>query len=186
MRIIAGAFKGARLKTPKTQQVRPTSDRVREFIFSCIHMDIVNADVLDLFAGTGALGIEALSRGAKSAVFVDNSRLSTELIKQNLALVRTDANVRKQSAEVFLKTCSQSFDFIFCDPPYAFDGVMILQSIFDKNILLNDGVLIYESSARQSPPEQPGLKISRQKKMGDTLITFYEKDYEDSDLSGNV
>jgi 16S rRNA (guanine(966)-N(2))-methyltransferase RsmD len=187
MRIIAGAFKGIRLKAPKSQRVRPTSDRVREFIFSCIHMDVVNARVLDLFAGTGALGIEALSRGAQDVVFVDNSREAVELLQQNLSLAKASGTVHKRSAENFVKNADQYFDFIFCDPPYAFDHFeLILQSIVEKNLLAENGVLIYESSSKQQPAHQPGLTITRQKKMGDTLITFYEKDHEDSYLSGNV
>ena len=187
MRIIAGAFKGIRLKAPKSQRVRPTSDRVREFIFSCIHMDVVNASALDLFAGTGALGIEALSRGARDVVFVDNARESVELIQQNLALARAGAIVQKRSAERFVKTADQQFDFIFCDPPYVFDQFnLILQAIVENNLLTDDGILIYESSSKQQAVHQPGLKITRQKKMGDTLITFYEKDHENCNLSGNV
>ncbi len=187
MRIIAGAFKGFQLKAPKSQRVRPTSDRVREFVFSCIHMDIVGAHVLDLFAGTGALGIEALSRGARDAVFVDNSRESIDVVKQNLARVKKNATVVKRRAEMFLKTTDHSFDFIFCDPPYAFDRFeSILQSIVENNILSDDGLIIYESAFKQQPVLHYGLKTSRLKKMGDTLITFYEKDYEYSDLSGNI
>ncbi len=187
MRIIAGAFKGLRLKAPKTQRIRPTSDRVREFLFSCIQMDIVNARVLDLFAGTGALGIEALSRGAQYAVFVDKSYESIQLIRQNLALAKTDAIVVKQNADQFLKTAHQSFDFIFCDPPYALENFQsILHLIAKNNILADDGLLVVESSSKQQPDHQPGLQITRQKKMGDTLITFYEKEHENSDLSGNV
>ncbi len=185
MRIIAGAFKGTRLKAPKSQHIRPTSDRVREFIFSCIQMEIVDAEVLDLFAGTGALGLEALSRGASRVLFVDNSNLAVDLIKQNLDVIKSNAPIHRQSAEAYLKTTDQQFDFIFCDPPYNFPRFdLVLQLVVQQNLLKENGTLVYESSSRQAPIHQPGLKIIRQKKMGDTLITFYEK--ESSNLSRDV
>lgn len=187
MRIIAGEFKGFRLKHPKVAGIRPTSDRVREYIFSCIQMGVVDSTVLDLFAGTGALGIEALSRGAASATFVDNSAASIALIKENLERVQRSATVHRRRAGAYLKYADQTFDFIFCDPPYDYDDFSaILQLIVDQKTLTKNAVFIYESSARQMPPEAKGLKLTRQKKLGDTLITFYQEDYESSSLSRNI
>ncbi|MBN1479829.1 16S rRNA (guanine(966)-N(2))-methyltransferase RsmD [candidate division KSB1 bacterium] len=185
MRIIAGAFKGARLYTPKSIRIRPTSDRVREYIFSCIQTS--GSAVLDLFAGTGALGIEALSRGAEEVLFVDSSKDAVNLISKNLLKVHTRATVLKNSAESFLKKSKCRFDFIFCDPPYDYQRFDVIMSLVVQNRLLhNEGLMIYESSSRQNAPTFVGLVVTRQKKIGDTLITFYKENYENSNLSGDI
>jgi 16S rRNA (guanine(966)-N(2))-methyltransferase RsmD len=187
MRIIAGTFKGARLFSPKSLQIRPTSDRVREYIFSCLGEDVVESTVLDLFAGTGAIGIEALSRGAAKVVFVDNSFDAINLVRKNLVKVKAAETVFRKSAETFLKTTENQFHLIFCDPPYLYDRFnLILQRIFARHLLADDGILIYESSSREAAPLEDGFQINRQKKMGDTLITFYKMDYENSNLPGNI
>jgi len=187
MRVIAGTLKGTRLHTPKSKFVRPTSDRVREYIFSCISPNIAGTAVLDLFAGTGAFGIEAASRGAATIVFVDQSPESLTLVRQNLAKVEKNFAVVKKSAELFLKTCRSTFDFIFCDPPYIFHQFnLILQLVLEKNLLHNDGIVIYESSSREPIIQEDGFRIIRQKKMGDTRITFYSIDYENCSLSRNI
>lgn len=184
MRIIAGHYKGTRLHTPKSMRIRPTSDRVREFIFSCIQTN--GSRVLDLFAGTGALGLEALSRGAVEVIFVDCSNDAVTLIRNNLSKIRTQTPVLHKRAEFFLKKIERPFDFIFCDPPYEYEGFdVIMHLIVTNKQLCDDGVLIYESSSRISPPIIDGLAVTRQKKMGDTLITFYKAYYENSHLSGN-
>jgi 16S rRNA (guanine966-N2)-methyltransferase len=187
MRIIAGTLKGARLLSPRSYQIRPTSDRVREYIFSCLHADVVNSTVLDLFAGTGAFGIEAISRGAAKVVFVDNTAESVKLVRQNLLHVGLNAAIEKKSAELFLRSSHYKFDFIFCDPPYEFQRFdSILRVILENQSLSREGTVIYESSSRATPLAESGFQISRQKKMGDTLITFYTTNYENCSLSGNV
>ncbi|MBN1466062.1 16S rRNA (guanine(966)-N(2))-methyltransferase RsmD [candidate division KSB1 bacterium] len=187
MRIIAGTRKGTRLIAPRSYSIRPTSDRVREYIFSCLQTDILDKTVLDLFAGTGAFGLEAISRGAASVVFVDNSMNAVKLVRQNLQKLGIEAAVEKKSAELFLRTCHYRFDFIFCDPPYEFQHFdLILRLIRQNGLLDKEGAVIYESSSRAETVQEQGFQISRQKEMGDTRITFYMMDYEDRNLSRDV
>ncbi|MBQ3215346.1 MAG: 16S rRNA (guanine(966)-N(2))-methyltransferase RsmD, partial [Oscillospiraceae bacterium] len=121
MRVITGKARGVTLKTPTGLQTRPTTDRVKEALFSIIQFDIPGAQVLDLFGGTGQLGIEALSRGAKSAVFVDERDDSCSLIKENLRRTQMsqDAKVVRSDYLAYLQRCRGKFDIIFLDPPYA-------------------------------------------------------------------
>jgi 16S rRNA (guanine966-N2)-methyltransferase len=176
MRIIAGEYKGRRLFTPPNLSIRPTSDRVREFIFSCIGDNIVNAHVLDLFAGTGAIGLEAKSRGAQSVVFVDQSPQALALIRKNLKMVGLEAPLIKMSAERFLRSIDThvAFDFIFCDPPYDDRSFLdILDLIRDCQRLNPTGQVIYESSARAADVQAEGFTLVKNKTMGDSRITFY-------------
>ena len=121
MRVIAGAAKGISLKTPSGMTTRPTADRVKEALFSIIQFDIPAAKVLDLFGGTGQLGIEALSRGAKSAVFVDEQESACKLIRENLkrAKLESQGRVVRSDYMFFLKSCKETYDIILLDPPYA-------------------------------------------------------------------
>ena len=121
MRVITGSARGVRLLTPDGLNTRPTSDRVKEGLFSVIQFEIEGRRILDLFAGTGQLGIEALSRGASSAVFVDQSPAAVKLVKENLrrAGMEKVGRVFQSDYEYFLKNCRESFDIIFLDPPYA-------------------------------------------------------------------
>lgn len=190
MRVIAGQFKGVRLFAPKNRQIRPTTDRVREYIFSCIQEEIKQARVADLFAGTGALGIEALSRGAESVVFVDSSGGAMSLLEKNLAKTGIQAALFKKTVESFLitKGSPKPFHFIFCDPPYKYDHFENILELIRKHELLEaGGVIIYESNSRQSEPIADGYSIVRKKTMGETKITFYRNDHvKDSDLSRNI
>ena len=117
MRVVAGTFKGRRLAAPRGTRTRPTADRVREALFSMLG-DVGGARVLDLYAGSGALGIEALSRGADSAVFVERDAQAVAAIERNLAAVGADATVVRQDVLRFLARADGAFDLVFCDPPY--------------------------------------------------------------------
>ena len=121
MRVITGKARGINLKTPEGLQTRPTTDRVKEALFSVIHFDVPGARVLDLFGGTGQLGIEALSRGAKRAVFVDESEKACKLIRENLKRTRLEqeATVLRGDYLAYLGRCTEKFDIILLDPPYA-------------------------------------------------------------------
>ena len=121
MRVISGKARGVALKTPKGVQTRPTADRVKEAMFSIIQFDIPCAKVLDLFGGTGQLGIEALSRGADSSVFIDEREDACSLIRENLRKTRMEQQGRVYRCDYksYLKKCSEKFDIIFLDPPYA-------------------------------------------------------------------
>ena len=174
MRVIAGQYKGHRLFTPKDQEVRPTTDRTREFLFSYIGEKIVNASVLDLFAGTGSFGIEALSRHAESAVFVDQSSTACDLIRKNLDKVRAKAPVHRINAKSFVTSDVHQYDIIFCDPPYRFQHTeALINLIMERGILNKDGWLIYESGSKEILPSINGLRMIKEKKLGTTKITVW-------------
>ncbi len=175
MRVITGTARGTRLMTPIGDTARPTTDKVKESIFNIIQFDVPGRDVLDLFAGTGQLAIEALSRGAKSAVLVDQSRDMIKLIGENLrrAKLETDAQVINSSSEDYLKRCSRKFGVIFLDPPYA-SGLLesSLNMILEFDILLNGGIIVCERPADGQIKEYPGLSV-RHYKYGKTVISVF-------------
>lgn len=183
MRIIAGKFKGRRLVAPKDMTVRPTSDRVKESVFSIIREQVQNAKFLDLCAGTGNIGIEALSRGAKHVTFVDRNPKSLQLIKQNLhacGFDTTDAQVQLIGKELgigidILHHRSETFELIYFDPPY--DAGLYnkcLAQISETSLLQSAGMLLVEHHKRTDLPLDVGLfACERQKQYGDTCLTFY-------------
>lgn len=145
MRVITGSARGRKLKTPTGFDVRPTTDSVKEAVFNIIRDDIEGKRVLDLFAGTGQIGIEALSRGASSAVFVDSSADSLKIVKENLKLCGFEALTVRSDALSYLRHCGK-FDIIFIDPPYD-SGLYapVLTSINQIDILSENGIIIVES-----------------------------------------
>ncbi len=180
MRVITGSAKGIQLKTPDGMLTRPTSDRVKEALFSAIQFDVPCARVLDLFGGTGQLGIEALSRGAKSAVFVDHQQSAVSLIQENLRrthFTQQGKVVRSDYLE-YLRRCKDSFNIIFLDPPYA--EIFLenaLKCITEIDILQTDGIIVTERPVgKELPFEFPGFSRSRDYKYGKTLITLYRKE----------
>lgn len=179
MRVITGKARGVQLKTPDGMTTRPTSDRVKEALFSVIQFDIQGARVLDLFGGTGQLGIEALSRGAKSAVFVDASDAACRLIRENLKRTRLaeTADVIRSDYMAYLKRCGDSFDIIFLDPPYA--EVFLenaLKKITEIDILQSGGIIVTERpTGKELLWEFDGYIRSRDYKYGNTIITLYRK-----------
>ena len=145
MRVITGTAKGRRLKEPKGTDVRPTSDMVKESVFNIIHNDVEGRRVLDLFAGSGQLGIEALSRGAAEVVFIDRSAAAVKLVKENLARCGFTARVEQTESLSFLERCGR-FDLIFLDPPYDTKLVnAALQKIQNIDILTDGGIIVCES-----------------------------------------
>ena len=185
MRVITGKARGVTLKTPEGMQTRPTADRVKEALFSIIQFDLPGAAVLDLFGGTGQLGIEALSRGAKSAVFVDHSADACALIKENLKRTKLSeqAQVVRGDYLDYLKRCKNQYNIILLDPPYA--EVFLenaLKCIAEIDILQSGGIIVTERPlGKELPYEFPGLTRSKDYKYGKTLITLYRKDEEDED-----
>ena len=179
MRVISGKARGVVLKTPEGMKTRPTIDRVKEALFSIIQFDLPGARVLDLFGGTGQLGIEALSRGAKSATFVDLSSDACGLIRENLSRTKLsgDANVTRSDYLAYLKGCDERFDIIFLDPPYAEDFLEnALKMITEIDILQSGGIIVTERPlGKDLPWEFPGFERSRDYKYGKTLITIYRK-----------
>ncbi len=180
MRVITGKARGVALKTPDGLQTRPTADRVKEALFSIIQFELPNARVLDLFAGTGQLGIEALSRGAKSAVFVDAGEPAIRLVKENLRRTRLEDQARVVRGDYlsFLRTCRETFDMIFLDPPYA--EVFLenaLKCISEIDILHSGGIIVTERPLdKPMNLELPGFTASRDYKYGKTLLRLYRKD----------
>ena len=148
MRVITGKARGVQLKTPDGLTTRPTTDRVKEALFSIIQFEIPTARVLDLFGGTGQLGIEALSRGAKSAVFVDAGDPACRLIKENLRRTKLekDAKVIRSDYLDYLKRCREKFDIVFLDPPYA-SGFYepALKKLVDRDMIKSTSLIVCES-----------------------------------------
>ena len=180
MRVIAGTARGVRLKTPEGMQTRPTTDRVKEALFSIIQFDLPGARVLDLFGGTGQLGIEAISRGASSSVFVDARREACQLIRCNLEKTHFEkqASVVQSDYMDFLNRTKERFRVIFLDPPYA--EVYLenaLKRITEIDILKSGGIIVAERPAgKELPWNFEGYTRSRDYKYGTILLTVYRKD----------
>ena len=180
MRVIAGKAKGVVLKTPEGLQTRPTADRVKEALFSIIQFDLPGAKVLDLFGGTGQLGIEAISRGAKSCVFVDANEAPCRLIKENLSRAKMEQEGRVVRADYlqFLQKCQETFDIILLDPPYAEKFLEIaIKMISEIDILKSFGIIVAERPVEKELfLEIEGYKRSKDYKYGKSLPTIYRKD----------
>lgn len=153
MRVITGSARGRRLKTPEGYDIRPTTDNVKESVFNIIQFDIEGRRVLDLFAGTGQLGIECLSRGAAECVFVDESREAVRIIKDNLKTCGLSGAVMQMDARAYLRACGR-FDLIFIDPPYDSDLYEeVLKTINSVDILSDGGIIICEARRDRALPE---------------------------------
>ena len=180
MRVISGKARGVSLMTPKGEHTRPTADRVKEALFSIIQFDLPGAKVLDLFGGTGQLGIEVISRGAKSAVFVDARDDACRLIKENLKRTKMEAEgtVVRCDYLQYLNRCKEQFDIIILDPPYA--EVFLenaLKIITEIDILQSGGIIIAERPlGKDLPWDFPGFSRSKDYKYGQVLLTLYRKD----------
>lgn len=179
MRIITGKARGLQLTVPKNYDVRPTADRVKESVFNIIGSKIIGASVLDLFAGTGNLGLESWSRGASKITFIDESKESLRLVKSNIAKCRAEADctVIKGSAPSVaesLARAGQRFDFAFCDPPYNKGWVQQIIAVLGQSPFLNNGgYLVVERSAHDELPQFPdGCELVRSSRYGETIIDF--------------
>jgi 16S rRNA (guanine966-N2)-methyltransferase len=180
MRVIAGEAKGRRLKAPKGRELRPTGDRVKEALFNILPHDLSGRKVLDLFAGTGNLSIEALSRGAEEAVLVDISRDAVQVIEENVRGLGLTERARVLTAPVFksvrmLSRGEERFDLIFLDPPYDKELVgETLKAIAAEGLLAESGVVVAEHSVREKVQERYGaLALSDQRRYGDTMLSFF-------------
>ena len=171
MRVIAGEFKGRRLHTARGSRTRPTADRVREALFSMLG-DVSGARVLDLFAGSGALGIEALSRGAESALFVERDRRALAALRRNLEAVGADADVRSQDVLRFLASPAGTFDLVFCDPPYD-DAPRVAAPLSEAlpAMLEANARIVTESDKRN--PLLLSLPLVVERAYGDTRIAIH-------------
>lgn len=180
MRVIGGVLKGKKLFTPRGRMLRPTADRVRESIFNILSDRVAGATVCDLYAGTGAFGIEALSRGARSAVFIDHHRSALDLVRGNL----DQCGIREQARVIrwdirrnlhCLKAGPDAFDLVFLDPPYRRDLVAItLHHLLESNSLDPDAWVVAEHAPGEAIAlDSPKLQIFDQRRYGKTLVSFF-------------
>ena len=178
MRVVAGIRKGLKLKAPEGEGTRPTTDRVKESVFNIIQQYVPAGRVLDLFAGSGALGIEALSRRSSHCVFVEHDKRAFALVRQNIELARlTDVSELVFSDSlVYLNRVSGSFDIIFIDPPYN-KGFFtpVLDTIFKKNLLADGGIIVAETEKDGEEAVHPGFTVIRQAVYGKTVITVLKR-----------
>ncbi len=183
MRVVAGTKKGRRLKKPEGKNLRPTSARVREALLSILSHRIQGARVLDLYSGTGALGLEALSRGAHPVVFVENRVASARILRENVTRCGDDEQcvVIAQNVEMFLASPPAfgeppMFDIVFADPPYhTTDLTQLLEQLSLSGKIVSRGVVILEHFVKRTVPSQVGsLTQTRQSRYGDTMLTFFQ------------
>jgi 16S rRNA (guanine966-N2)-methyltransferase len=172
VRVVAGAFKGRRLHVPPGRGTRPTADRVREALFSML-AGVEGASVLDLYAGSGALGIEALSRGARDAVFVERDPRAAETIERNLALAGVRAAVRREDVLAFLgRPTEAAYHLVFCDPPYDLGPRIAGRLAESLPALLSEDARIVTESDKRHPIELP-LPLLVERTYGDTRVAIH-------------
>lgn len=179
MRVISGSYKGRILKPARHLDIRPATDRVKETIFNVLQarIDFENITVLDLFAGTGSLGIEAASRGAKKVILIDDSQESIELINTNIELLKCGdvCKAIKTDALRFIETTKEKFDLIFADPPYAYEmTAAIPKIIFSNKHLTSNGFLIIEHQRNLSFEPADDFAGTIKKEFGNTIVTFFK------------
>jgi 16S rRNA (guanine966-N2)-methyltransferase len=183
MRVIAGRYKGRRLKAPTWEGLRPTSDKLRETLFNILAPRIAGARILDGYAGTGAVGIEALSRGAAHITFVEKSRRAVALIEENLKTCAVEEGYTIQCADVvaaldaLASACPErsrgaAFDLILLDPPYATENVSAVLDAAARH-LASDGLIVLERATRREPDESAALRRVRDVQSGDSSLSFY-------------
>jgi 16S rRNA (guanine966-N2)-methyltransferase len=176
MRVVAGRYGGRRLTAPAGSETRPTSDRVREALFSVLGPSTHDARVLDLFAGSGALGIEALSRGAAEAVFVDRSHRAIQAVRANLEALGIEADVRPIEARAALRAASarhEAYDLVFLDPPYRRAAELGRELSEGLIAVLAPGARVVTESDRRMPLELD-LPLADERRYGDTVIRIHE------------
>lgn len=179
-RIISGEYKGRKLQGPNGSDFRPTTGRVKEFIFSYLGEFILGAEVLDLFSGTGSLGLEALSRGAADVTFVEKSSSSLQILKKNLATCRVSERFRIYQQDVFsflqdAGSRQQQYDIILADPPFknAYRE-SIVQSVAKQSLLKSEGVLLVEHESGDKDSLTHSLSLLRERRFGGCTISVYE------------
>ncbi len=178
MRVIAGSARGQKLSCLQGEQIRPTLDRVKESVFNMISFSVPGSSVLDLFAGSGALGIEALSRGAEKAVFVDVCPASLQTARQNLAKTRLEEKSACVCSDyaAFLADTNETFDIIFLDPPYAAGYITsALAGIRERHLLRHDGIIICEYNSADEVICPEGFTLYRNKKYGIARILLMKE-----------
>ena len=179
MRVITGSSRGRKLKTPENRDIRPTTDNVKESLFNILQFDIEGRQVLDLFAGTGQLGIECLSRGAAGVTFVDTDREAVHIVKENLQSCGMKAVVLQEDALRFLSR-GQRFDLIFVDPPYD-SGLYgpVLETINSVDLLSDGGIILCESRRETAMPDMRApYRKRREYHYGKVKLCLYDKEIQ--------
>jgi 16S rRNA (guanine966-N2)-methyltransferase len=173
MRVIAGSARGVPLAAPKGQGTRPITDRVKETLFGILGERVPDARVLDLYAGSGAIGIEALSRGAASVDFVERDRAALSALRSNLRKTRLIGSVHEADVERFLAIAKGPWDLVVLDPPYEVRAIVApLRALVP--LLAPDASVVIKHFWRADTPEVTGLAVTRQRRFGETMLTFYE------------
>lgn len=177
MRIITGKAKGCRLETLAGLDTRPTVERVKEGVFSAVSFEIEGRRVLDAFAGSGQMGLEALSRGAASCVFVDRSREAVEVIRRNCAATKLSGNAVVNGADVlaYLQQCREKFDLVFLDPPYASELYLSCLQLLSEKVTQGGAVLCESDRAADLPDTVGGLRLERTYRYGRVTVRLYRK-----------
>ena len=180
MRVITGTARGRKLKDLPGLETRPTTDKVKESIFNIVQFDVEGRRVLDLFAGTGQLGIEALSRGAEKCVFVDESREAARVVRENLEHTgfANQSRVVQGDAVSFLASCREKFELAFLDPPYATDLLdKALLKMSEIDIVSENGIIVCESALDKLLPQlPPPYRMGREYRYGKIKLTLYHRD----------
>lgn len=186
MRVIAGLAKGRRLVAPEGLDTRPMTDRVREALFSSLGERVRGARVLDLYAGAGSIGIEALSRGAASAVFVESGRAALEALRANLAAVDLGGTVVGITVERFLERPAGVFDLVFIDPPWPLPTPEVEEVLARLvGLLSDDAEVVVSRRAQDAVPQPPsGLRYARDRRYGDGRICWYTRSPEETPDDG--
>lgn len=178
MRVVSGSARGLKLIAPQGEDTRPTLDRVKEAVFSMLTPYLYNSTVLDAFAGSGALGIESLSRGAKHAVFADNDQNAVKCIKTNLQNTKMmdKSIVFSGNVQDYIKSCDKKFDIIFLDPPYE-SGLYkkVIEAIYDKDILNEEGIIVAEWDFSKKPDFGAFFEVVKEKKYGRVGISLLKR-----------
>lgn len=179
MRVISGLKRGTNLYSPVTDKTRPTTDRVRENIFNLIRFDLPDSNVLDLFAGSGAMGIEALSQGAKKCVFVDSDKEAFNIIKKNIDKTNFSdkSELLRMPFDAFLIRCEEKFDIIFLDPPYH-KGLIYeaMNLIVKKNLFMDDCIFVCESDSTEEILVPEGFSVLKEKIYGRVKVMIIRRD----------
>ena len=183
LRVISGSARGCKIQTTNSNNTRPTTDRVKEAMFSIITNYIIDANVLDLFSGSGSLGIEALSRGADFATFVDHSKTCHDIIEKNLEKTRLIDKSKIYCCDIIkalnnFASNNCKFDIIFMDPPY-FEGYLdnVIQFIADNNLLNEDGIIVVERHNTVDIKDNYAyLKLKKERSYGEIVLSFFEKE----------
>lgn len=178
MRVIAGSARGRRLKGPPGEDTRPMMDRVKEALFSSLGERVVDARVLDLYAGSGALGIESLSRGAASVTFVEKGRAALDTLRANLEALDFEGRVVGGDVEAFLPAAADVFDLVFVDPPYRLSLALVNEVLEGAAALMANGgtMVVHRRAGESAPAAPPGTGLIDDRRYGTTQLWLYRKD----------